>query len=128
MFRRLTACSHLYNADAIVQDKTGTLTQNKMHVVNVAVDDMVFDSSAYGAVLPDSTPEIASNLSQLVAVGGLCNAAVFNADKDSSSETSVVGDATGSIALPIRRALFQQSVSQTLRYCGFRMLSFRPSH
>ena len=66
-----------------------------MHVVNVAVDDMVFESSAFESVLSDSTPAVKSNLSQLVAVGGICNAAVFGADSDGGQEKSIVGDATG---------------------------------
>ena len=66
-----------------------------MHVVNVAVDDMVFESSAFGSVLSDATPEVATNLVQLAAVGGLCNAAVFGAEKEDGSEKTIAGDATG---------------------------------
>ena len=78
-----------------LQDKTGTLTQNKMHVVNVAVDDMVFDAPAFSSVATSATPQVASNLSQVVAVGGLCNAAVFNTENNNGSEKAIAGDATG---------------------------------
>ena len=77
------------------QDKTGTLTQNKMHVVNVAVDGMVFESSAFDNVLKDAAPAVAANLSQVAAVGGICNSAVFSADSGEGSSKSIAGDATG---------------------------------
>ncbi|KAI0757131.1 sodium-potassium ATPase [Daedaleopsis nitida] len=82
-----------------LSDKTGTLTQNKMHVVNVAVDDMVFESSVYKPVLADATPAVASNLSQVVAVGSICNAAVFGAETKDASEKLISGDATDSAIL-----------------------------
>lgn len=66
-----------------------------MHVVSVAVDDMVFESSAYKSVLANATPAVASNLSQVVAVGGLCNAAMFGAGRGDGSERAISGDATG---------------------------------
>ena len=66
-----------------------------MHVVSVAVDDRVFESSAFKSVLADAEPVIAENLSQVVAVGGLCNAAMFGADRDDGSERAISGDATG---------------------------------
>ncbi|KAI0735310.1 sodium-potassium ATPase [Earliella scabrosa] len=89
----------LGSVNVLCSDKTGTLTQNKMHVVNVAVDDMVFESSAFESVLSDSTPAVKSNLSQLVAVGGICNAAVFGVDSDGGQEKSIVGDATDAAIL-----------------------------
>lgn len=66
-----------------------------MHVISVAVDDMVFESSVYKSVLADATPKVAANLSQVVAVGGLCNAAMFGPDRSDGSERAISGDATG---------------------------------
>ena len=81
-----------------MQDKTGTLTQNKMHVVNVAVDDMVFESSAFDGVLKDASHEIAANLSQLAAVGSICNSAMFGAATTDGTTRSIAGDATGHLS------------------------------
>ena len=78
-----------------------------MHVVNVAVDDMVFESSAFGSVLADATPEVAMNLVQIVAVGGLCNAAVFGAEQEVGAEKSIAGDATGMSAIVVGLILDQ---------------------
>ncbi|TBU64935.1 sodium-potassium ATPase [Dichomitus squalens] len=83
----------------VLSDKTGTLTQNKMRVVSVAVDDLVFDASAYESVLANATPEIESNLSQTVAVGVLCNAAMFGGDRGDALERAIAGDATDAAIL-----------------------------
>ena len=66
-----------------------------MHVVSVAVDNLIFESSGYESALADATPEMEENLRQVVAVGGLCNAAVFGLDKGDESERAITGDATG---------------------------------
>ncbi len=66
-----------------------------MHVVNVAVDDMTFQASTFESVLADATESIETNLVQVAAVGGICNAAVFGAETDDGSEKSISGDATG---------------------------------
>ena len=66
-----------------------------MHVVNVAVDDTVFESSAFEMAIQDATPDIAANLTQLAAVGGICNSAMFGTQTSEGSQKSIVGDATG---------------------------------
>ena len=73
-----------------------------MHVVNVAVDDMVFESSAFDGVLKSATPAVAANLSQLAAVGGICNSAVFSGDLGDDSSRSIAGDATGEHVMYLR--------------------------
>ena len=66
-----------------------------MHVVNVAVDEMVLEPSTFESVLKDATPAVTENLSQLAAVGGICNSAVFSGVSDDDSSRSIAGDATG---------------------------------
>ena len=80
---------------SILQDKTGTLTQNKMEVVSVAVEDEVFDAQEFRDTLSGAAQEVASNLSQVIAVGGLCNSAVFGGQSVDGSPRSVLGNQTG---------------------------------
>lgn len=84
------------------QDKTGTLTQNIMHVENLAIFDSVYESNAFRTVITNSDPPVENNLSQIAAVGTICNAATFDVDSASGSDEKVqakgiVGNATGQI-------------------------------
>ncbi|TBU35112.1 sodium-potassium ATPase [Dichomitus squalens] len=97
--KSLSTVETLGSVNVLCSDKTGTLTQNKMRVVSVAVDDLVFDASAYESVLANATPEIESNLSQTVAVGVLCNAATFGGDRGDALERAIAGDATDAAIL-----------------------------
>ncbi|KAI1791319.1 sodium-potassium ATPase [Ganoderma leucocontextum] len=85
--------------NVLCSDKTGTLTQNKMHVINVAVNDVEFESETFSATLTDATPEAAANLSQVVAVGGLCNSAIVGAGKEDGSGRSIMGNETDAAVL-----------------------------
>ena len=97
-----------------------------MHVVNVAVDDLVFDSSAYESALTDATPEVRTNLCQITAVGGLCNAATFGADRGNGSERAIAGDATGQNRNPVlHNDTPLMAVSQMPQSFGSRMACFR---
>lgn len=85
------------------QDKTGTLTQNVMHVENLAVFDSVYESNAFRTVITNSDFPAENNLSQIAAVGAICNAATFDMDAASGSDEKkvqgkgIVGNATGQI-------------------------------
>ena len=88
-----------------------------MHVVNVAVDDMVFESSAFDAVIKDSTPAVAANLAQLVAVGGICNSAMFGAESEDGSGKTIAGDATGMRADHLYQRVSYGLSLQILLFC-----------
>lgn len=77
-----------------------------MQVVNLAVDDVVFQAAAYPSALSDATLSIAANLSQVVAAGSLCNSAVFGpSDSNNVADTkAITGDATGRSTMPSRHA------------------------
>jgi len=83
------------------QDKTGTLTQNIMHVENLAIFDSVYESNAFRTVITNSDPPVENNLSQIAAVGAICNATTFDVNAASGSDEKkiqgkgIVGNATG---------------------------------
>src|SRR5262249_48641510 len=52
LVRQLVACETVGSTTVICSDKTGTLTQNKMQVVQVAVDGQAVERGSPGWVLP----------------------------------------------------------------------------
>lgn len=78
-----------------------------MHVENVAVYDNVYESSTFHDVLSKAESKIENNLSQIAAVGAICNSATFNENDVMSSGSDekgshshhmgIVGNATGMI-------------------------------
>jgi sodium/potassium-transporting ATPase subunit alpha len=80
----------------IASDKTGTLTQNKMTAVNVAVG-LARYTVADARVLAAQPKPSGSAIRELAALAGLCNDAVFESSKIEEAEEyrKVNGDATG---------------------------------
>ena len=68
-----------------------------MHVENIAILDVVYDSETFRTTLSDVGPDSESNLAQVVAIGAICNAASFD-DSPLDGKTNrkaVTGNATG---------------------------------
>lgn len=86
--------------NVLCSDKTGTLTMNQMTVTNVAILDEQLDVTAARDRIIACHPA-APNISDLAAVAGICNAAVF--DEDTLDQPiglrAVHGDATDSALL-----------------------------
>jgi len=70
-----------------------------MHVENVAILDTLYEPESYGSTISASSPAAAANLSQIVAVGSVCNSAAFetetNSENDQPAGEGIVGNATG---------------------------------
>ena len=76
------------------QDKTGTLTQNKMHVEDASIYDTTFSVPTLREQLESAQPLVVENLRQLPAISAICNAATFEGSP-SDSKRNIIGDATG---------------------------------
>jgi sodium/potassium-transporting ATPase subunit alpha len=70
-----------------------------MHVENIAILDVVYDSESFRTTLSDVGPDSASNLAQVVAIGAICNAASFdNSSLDEKTNGKAIsGNATGDV-------------------------------
>ena len=68
-----------------------------MHVENIAILDVVYNSGSFRTTLSDAEPASASNLAQVVAIGAICNAASFDKGPldGKTNEKAISGNATG---------------------------------
>ncbi|ELU39770.1 sodium-potassium ATPase [Rhizoctonia solani AG-1 IA] len=87
------------STDRYLQDKTGTLTQNKMTVQDVAIFDTEY--SVLGFRDASNEGQGNNNLRQMSAVAAICNSANFasGTEDEPTSIRKVIGDATDSAIL-----------------------------
>lgn len=74
--------------DTICSDKTGTLTQNKMTVVDFSIGTTVYPSKLAVDFVGTNSWE------DLTLVGTLCNKAVYDMSNPLAVEPVVIGDST----------------------------------
>ena len=101
LVRRLPAVETLGGATVICTDKTGTLTENRMSVVRVALGpDLDRDEALEPAAALEEHPDL---FGYLAFTAVLCNDAAFAADDDAPGAPAFIGDPTEGALLVLAR-------------------------
>ena len=93
-----------------------------MHVENIAILDVVYDSGSFSSTISNAEPARASNLAQVAAIGAICNAASFDNSRPAgkSDDKAVSGNATGD-------SILTSCIGPLLRWVDAAILRFSDS-
>ncbi|KAF6760413.1 sodium-potassium ATPase [Ephemerocybe angulata] len=105
--KTLSIIETLGSVNVLCSDKTGTLTQNIMHVQSVAISDAAYGAEEYKELVKSTSDSDKSNaLLQCAAVAAICNAAVYEEGTAAAGSSPIapakrpiLGNATDTAAL-----------------------------
>lgn len=96
LVRKLVAAETLGSTTVICSDKTGTLTEGKMHVAHIIVGEKEFEFKSLGSRQESNEAKTASLALQ---AGMMCNNAIVENPGDELAEWRIIGSSTESAIL-----------------------------
>ncbi|KAG9123731.1 hypothetical protein FRC07_014132, partial [Ceratobasidium sp. 392] len=119
--KSLSIVETLGSVNVLCSDKTGTLTQNKMAVQNVAVFDTEYGVMEFRDAANQGSGN--DNLHQMGAIAAVCNSANFEAGTEDqpTSIRKIIGDATDSAILKFAHTMRPVEASRAAWDDVFRM-------
>ena len=90
LVRHLHACENMGCVNNVCSDKTGTITENKMHVAKLWFDKVLYDKSDFSGKVIDAS--IKSAICENVSVNS--TALIDHTSHDTGKEPELIGDRT----------------------------------